>query len=337
MSAEQILKAVELLAKGQVVGMPTETVYGLAARIDLPQGIEAIFKTKERPFFDPLIVHVSDLAQLKNVVASFPLIAEALAERFWPGPLTMVLPKNEKLNKMITSGLESVGVRMPAHAIALELIRAVGVPLAAPSANKFGKTSPTRANHVRHEFQKENVFVIEGGDSQIGIESTVLLVKEHDGKNKLSILRKGRILKSDIEKYLNSKGLAFEFSEAVDKKESPGHMKHHYMPPVPLILCLDLEKSEAELKLVIQQRLSELPDQIEEVKIVKPKEQVQKLIRMQLSEDPGLAARCFYAQLRELAAQKPDCIVLYKESSHSGEPWESLYDRINKAASLIIQ
>lgn len=337
MSAEQILKAVELLAKGQVVGMPTETVYGLAARIDLPQGIEAIFKTKERPFFDPLIVHVSDLVQLKNVVASFPPIAQALAEGFWPGPLTMVLPKNEKLNTMITSGLTSVGVRMPAHAVALDLIRAVGVPLAAPSANKFGKTSPTRANHVRHEFQKENIFVLEGGDSQIGIESTVLLVKELDGKNKLSILRKGHVLKSDIEKYLNSKGLAFEFSEAVDKKESPGHMKHHYMPPVPLILCLDLEKSEAELKLVIQQRLSELPDRIEEVKIVKPTGQVQKLIRMQLSEDPGLAARSFYAQLRELAVQKPDCIVLYKESAHSGEPWESLYDRINKAASLIIQ
>ncbi|MGZ3746720.1 MAG: L-threonylcarbamoyladenylate synthase [Pseudobdellovibrionaceae bacterium] len=337
MSDSNISKAVELLAKGQVVGMPTETVYGLAARIDLPQGIEAIFKTKERPFFDPLIVHISDLSQLGNVVAYFPAVAQALAKKFWPGPLTMVLPKNEKLNPMITSGLDSVGVRMPAHAVARDLIAAVGVPLAAPSANKFGKTSPTTANHVRQEFQKEKVFVLEGGDSHIGIESTVLLVQEKDGKNILSILRKGHVLKSEIEEYLNSKNILFEFVETLHRKQSPGNMKHHYMPPVPLILCLDLKKTEDELKKIIHQRLSELPDTIEGVKIVKPSGQIQKLVRMHLSEDPVLAARNFYAQLREIAGGNPNCIVLYKDPAHGSERWESLYDRINKAASLIIQ
>ena len=324
MPSQEIKKAAELLAHGQVVGMPTETVYGLAARIDLPEGIEAIFKTKERPFFDPLIVHISDLNQLHDVTASFPAIARALAEKFWPGPLTMVLPKSPNLNPMITSGLDSVGVRMPSHPVALELIRTVGVPLAAPSANKFGKTSPTSADHVRQEFHKENVFVLEGGASEIGIESTVLLVKGQQ----LSILRKGHVLKSDIESYLNSKGLSFEFIDKVDKKESPGHMKHHYMPPVPLILCLDPKKSEAELKSLIQAKLSELPDVIEEVRIVKPAGGVQKIGRMQLSSDPLLATRSFYSELRVLAAGNPDCIVLYKEASHSGERWESLYDRI---------
>ncbi len=336
MSAQDISKAIELLAKGFVVGIPTETVYGLAARIDSPEGIQTIFKVKERPFFDPLIVHISDRGQLKNIVASFPPVAEALADKFWPGALTMVLPKNKNLNSMITAGLDSVAVRMPAHPLALELIHAAGVPLAAPSANKFGKTSPTTAKHVRHEFQKENIFVLEGGDSQIGIESTVLLVKERDGKNMLSILRKGHILKSVIETYLNSKGLAFEFFEPRDKKESPGQMKHHYMPPVPLVLCLDRKKSEADLKVTIQQKISELPDKIEEVKIVKPAGLVENLAYMHLPEDAALAARSFYALLRELAAQKPDCIVLYKEAAHSEERWESLYDRINKAASLII-
>ncbi|WP_413289795.1 L-threonylcarbamoyladenylate synthase [Bdellovibrio sp. HCB337] len=336
MKSAEISKAVELLAKGQVVGMPTETVYGLAARIDLPAGIEAIFKTKERPFFDPLIVHVSELSQLQNVTAGFPEVAKALADKFWPGPLTMVLPKNAKLNSMITSGLDSVGVRMPAHPVALDLIRAVGVPLAAPSANKFGKTSPTSAAHVRQEFQKENVFVLEGGDSQIGIESTVLLVKENGGKNTLSVLRKGHVLRSDIEKYLSSQGIAFEFVETVDKKESPGHMKHHYMPPVPLILCLDPKKSLEDLKKLIQSKMSELPDKIEEVAIVKPKGEIHNIAIMKLSEDPLLATRSFYAQLRDLAAQKPDCILLYKEVAHSGERWESLYDRVNKAASLIV-
>lgn len=336
MSRFEIQKAAEILAQGSVVGMPTETVYGLAARIDLPAGIEAIFKTKERPFFDPLIVHISDFQQLKQVTASFSAVAQALADKFWPGPLTMVLPKNPHLNSMITSGLETVGVRMPAHPIALELIREVGVPLAAPSANKFGKTSPTSADHVRQEFRKENVFVLEGGDSQIGIESTVLLVKELQGKNQLSILRKGHVLRSDIEVYLASRGIAFEFVETVDKKESPGHVKHHYMPSVPLILCLDPQRPVGELKKIIQAKISELPDKIEEVSIVKPQGEIQNIAIMKLSEDPVLATRSFYAQLRDLAVQKPDCILLYKEVFHSGERWESLYDRINKAASLVI-
>jgi L-threonylcarbamoyladenylate synthase len=336
MPSQEIQTAVNLLDQGQVVGMPTETVYGLAARIDLPAGIENIFKTKERPFFDPLIVHVSDEQQLQNVVAEFSSVAKILAEKFWPGPLTMVLPKNAKLNPMITSGLETVGVRMPSHPVALELIRAVGVPLAAPSANKFGKTSPTTAAHVREEFKKENIFVLEGGESQIGIESTVLLVKSEGGRNALAILRKGHILKSDIENYLKSKSIPYEFIEVTDKKESPGHMKHHYMPSVPLILCTDPTKTVSELQKTLQQRLSELPDQIEGVRIVKPMGEIHKVQELVLGDDPVLAARRFYAQLRDLAALKPDCILLYKQSFHNSERWESLYDRIQKAASLII-
>jgi L-threonylcarbamoyladenylate synthase len=336
MPSPEIQTATKLLAQGQVVGMPTETVYGLAARIDLPAGIEAIFKTKERPFFDPLIVHIADFKQLDQVVAEFSGVAKILAEKFWPGPLTMVLPKHGQLNSMITSGLESVGVRMPSHPVARELIRAVGVPLAAPSANKFGKTSPTSSAHVREEFKKENVFVLEGGESEIGIESTVLLVKESGGKNLLSILRKGHVLKSDLEKYLKSRGVDFEFVETVDKKESPGHMKHHYMPSVPLVLCLDPKKTEAELRQVIQDRMSELPDKVDEVHIVKPAGAIKNIQRLELGEDPVLAARNFYSRLRELASLKPDCILLYKQASHGSENWESLYDRINKAASLII-
>lgn len=334
MPSQEIQNAVERLRQGEVVGMPTETVYGLAARIDLPAGIEAIFKTKERPFFDPLIVHVSDYEQLRGVTAGFPKIAQVLAEKFWPGPLTMILPKNSQLNPMITSGLESVGVRMPSHPVALELIRAVGVPLAAPSANKFGKTSPTSAGHVRQEFHKEKVYVLEGGDSEIGIESTVLLIKE--AENKLSILRKGHVLRSEIEKHLKAQGMNYEFVETVDKKESPGHMKHHYMPPVPLILCLDPKKSEGELKALIQAKLSELPEQIEGVRIVKPTGAITKIARLVMSSDPVLATRSFYGQLRELAEQNPDCILLYKENTHVGERWEGLYDRISKAASLIV-
>lgn len=336
MHSSDIAKAIEILDRGSVVGMPTETVYGLAARIDKPRGIETIFKVKERPFFDPLIVHISDLDQISKVVGYFPEVAQELAAKFWPGPLTLVLPRNPQLNPMITSGLETVGVRMPSHPVALELIRAVGEPLAAPSANKFGKTSPTKADHVRNEFKNEDIFVLEGGDSQIGIESTVLWVHSSDFKIQLSILRKGHILKTDIQSYLDSKLVRYEFVESLDKKHSPGHMKHHYMPAVPLILCLDPQKSRSELRLEIEHRLSELPDKIEEVSIVKPAGGIHRISELILDEDPSLATRRFYSQLRELSATNPDCILLYKQSSHGSERWEGLYDRIYKAASLIV-
>lgn len=333
---QQIQQAVQILNEGKVVGMPTETVYGLAARVDMPSAIEAIFKTKERPFFDPLIVHVSDQSQLKAVIREFPHIAKLLADHFWPGPLTLILPKHVDLNPMITAGLDNVGVRMPSHPVALELIRSVGVPLAAPSANKFGKTSPTTAGHVRDEFKKENVFVLEGGDSQIGIESTVLLVKAGGNANELSILRKGHVLKSDIEKFLASTQLPFSFVEITDKKESPGHMKHHYMPSVPLIVCTDLKITDSQLKFIIESRMAELPDMIEEVQIVKPVGEIRRLEKLVLSEDPLIAARQFYAQLRTLAELSPDCLVLHKLPEHSSERWDSLFDRVNKAASLIV-
>ncbi len=336
MQSAEIKSAASELARGHVVGMPTETVYGLAARIDSPLGIAAIFKIKERPFFDPLIVHISDLSQLAGLVSAVPAAAKLLADKFWPGPLTLVLPRSSELNPMITSGLDTVGVRMPAHPVALDLIRAAGVPLAAPSANKFGKTSPTSAAHVRNEFKRENVFVLEGGESQIGIESTVLLVRPGEEKCELSILRKGHILKSDIETVLKSQPIKYEFIEVTDKSQAPGHMKHHYMPSVPLVVCLDSHKSLGELREVMQKRLSELPDKIEEVAIVKPAAGIHRIAELVLDEDPVLAARKFYSQLRDLAETKPDCIVLYKLASHDTERWESLFDRILKAASLVI-
>lgn len=326
--------AVQALANNQAVGIPTETVYGLAARIDSPQAIEAIFRLKERPFFDPLIVHISNPEQLRKVVADFPEIARRLASRFWPGPLTLILPKHPDLNAMITAGLDSVGVRMPRHPLALQLIESAGVPLAAPSANKFGKTSPTSAEHVLQEFQKENIPVLDGGDSQIGIESTVLAVK--NGRE-LAILRKGHVLKSELETFLQEEKIPFEFIDGLDKKESPGQMKHHYMPSVPLILCLDPGKSEEQVKALIEAQLATLPDEIEGVKLVKPKGPIFRMARLQLPTDPVLATRQFYAQLRELSGPRSDVILFYREKFHSSERWESLYERITKAASLILQ
>ncbi|KYG60551.1 L-threonylcarbamoyladenylate synthase [Bdellovibrio bacteriovorus] len=333
---QALAKAKSILDEGGVIGLPTETVYGLAARIDIPSAIEKIFTTKERPFFDPLIVHVASIEQAKKVTAYWGPASQALAEVFWPGPLTMILPRDPSVNLMITSGLDSVGLRMPNHPLALELLQQVGVPLAAPSANKFGRTSPTSASHVRVEFKNENVFVVDGGDCQIGIESTVLLVRHRPEKVELSILRRGHILKSDIAKVLSDKGFTFEFIEQVDKRESPGHMKHHYMPPVPLIVCLDPQRKAEDVLQEVNQKINQLPDEIESIKIIKPKGGIATHAVLRLSDDPLLATREFYGKLREVAAQGPDCILFYREAHQAGERWESLFDRLNKAASLIL-
>jgi len=333
---EDVARARNLLDEGEVVGMPTETVYGLAARIDIPSAIEKIFRTKDRPFFDPLIVHVASIEQARQATAHFSHVAEILAHVFWPGPLTLILPKAPSVNSLITSGLESVGLRMPQHPQALELIRKVGVPLAAPSANKFGRTSPTTAFHVREEFKNEGVFVIDGGDCEVGIESTVVLLKEKQDKTEISILRKGAILQSDIEKILTKAQVPFEFVIATDKKSAPGQMKHHYMPSVPLIICAHSDISEERLLQDINNRMADMPDEIDSVKIIKQPQGIRSFALLKLSEDPVLATRELYSQMRRTANQGKDSLVFYREAHHVGERWESLFDRLNKAASLIL-
>ena len=336
-AADEINQAVLKLNAGEVVAMPTETVYGLAARIDLPEAVKKIFSTKQRPFFDPLIVHVASIEQAKSCVSHWPAAAEILSRKFWPGPLTFVLPKSDKISDLITSGLTSVGVRWPAHAIAQELIRKVGVPLAAPSANKFGRTSPTHAEHVKEEFH-DDVFVISAQPSEIGIESTVLLIKEDtsSAEAQLSILRAGAVLKSQIENELKSSALKWKWVDAVDKKESPGHMKHHYMPSVPLVICKNPQLKISELTKLLNEKLSELPDEVEGVKLVKPAGAINKIEFLKLSDKPEQAARELYAQLRSVSSRKPDAICFIQSSKQNDEMWQSIFDRLYKAASLVL-
>ena len=333
--------AVNLLEQGNVVAFPTETVYGLGARIDRPEGLKKIFSTKERPFFDPLIVHVSSIDQAKTCFREWHAMADHLAKAFWPGPLTLVMPKSDLISDTITSGLDSVGVRLPRHPLAQKLISAVGVPIAAPSANKFGKTSPTKAEHVKKEFG-DVVHVLDQGQSEIGIESTVLLVKvsfrgpQHN-TYELAILRKGAVLKSDLPSSLLKTDLKFSWLEAVDKKESPGHMKHHYMPAVPFVICKNPAMKMSEITEILNTKLSELPDEVEHVKIVKPKHKISKLEFLVLPKDPGQAARELYSQLRAVSERKPDVLCFIQMPYHNSEMWESVFDRMYKAASLIIE
>ncbi|MBN2747302.1 MAG: threonylcarbamoyl-AMP synthase [Bacteroidales bacterium] len=225
---EDIQKAANLIRAGKLVAFPTETVYGLGANALDPKAVAEIFKTKERPSFDPLIVHIHSLAQLDLLTKNTDSRVYRLAEKFWPGPLTIVLSKSKVVPDIVTSGLPTVGIRMPRNEIALELIRQSGCPIAAPSANKFGRISPTKAQHV--EKQLKNVdYILDGGQTTVGIESTVITLHV-DG---FVILRQGIITKEDLESVLPQSLQSIENDEQIS---SPGHIKSHYSPTKPIYI-----------------------------------------------------------------------------------------------------
>lgn len=328
-------QGVEYLNQDGVIGMPTETVYGLAARIDRPLAIQKIFTTKERPFFDPLIVHVSSKSQAQKLTTDWNSAAEVLANAFWPGPLTMVLSKASHVDPLITSGLQSVGIRMPRHPIALALMTAVNCPLAAPSANLFGRTSPTQAVHVLREFQNK-VPVIDGGPSDVGIESTVLHVQESAQGIQLSLLRPGFISIDEIAQVLQENKIPFLISEVVQKSLAPGQMKHHYMPDIPLFWVENDQLSNEQILIIVQQQLKDLPSEVEGVKLRKPHQTFEKSAELILPNDPALAARRLYSLLRELSQTGADHIIYRHHSSQTGGLWDGILDRLKKASHLVL-
>ena len=170
-----IARAAEILRQGGTVALPTETVYGLGANALDPKAVARIFVAKERPGWDPLIVHVADEAMLRLVVREIPPAALRLMKAFWPGPLTLLLPKSDAIPDLVTAGRSLVGVRMPRHPVMLQVIREAGVPVAAPSANRFGRTSPTSAAHVLEDLDGRIDAVLDGGATEVGVESTVVV------------------------------------------------------------------------------------------------------------------------------------------------------------------
>ncbi|GBR74545.1 threonylcarbamoyladenosine synthetase translation factor SUA5 [Candidatus Termititenax aidoneus] len=242
----EIKRAAEIIRNGGVVAFPTETVYGLGANALDAQAVAKIFELKERPSFDPLIVHLAAPAQIFDYIVNsqcmLPLqqtYIQWLTEKFWPGPLTIVLPKNTRIPDIVTAGLPTVALRMPDNPVALELIRLSGCPLAAPSANKFGCLSPTTAEHVRKQLP-ELECVLDGGAARVGIESTVVSLQE-DG---FTILRQGAITRTDLEKILPVSG------RAVSGLPSPGLLKSHYSPAKPLYFPGQKEVDKARAGLI---------------------------------------------------------------------------------------
>jgi L-threonylcarbamoyladenylate synthase len=232
-SPEAILRAVELLRRGQVVGLPTETVYGLAGNGLDPAALARIFEVKQRPLFDPLILHFADAAGAFALAEQVPAAARELAQRFWPGPLTLVLRKRETVPDLATSGLPNVALRVPAHPVAQAVLRAFGGPLAAPSANRFGRISPTDAQAVRTELGDAVPLILDGGPCAVGLESTVLLLSEHQPV----LLRAGGIPLEEIEALA---GPVRHATRVDDRPLAPGQLKHHYTPRKPLRLVRDI-------------------------------------------------------------------------------------------------
>lgn len=234
-SESSIKRAAELIRAGEVVGMPTETVYGLAANAFDENAVAKIFRAKERPADNPLIVHISDLSMLSSVASEVPALALTCAKTFWGGPLTMVLPKNPDIPLITSGGLETVGVRMPSHPTARALIEASGVPLAAPSANLSGSPSPTRAAHVMNDMNGRIPAIIDGGTCEAGVESTVICFEQ----GAIKILRPGRITADMLSVVTPEVMIDNGVLHAVDKTASvasPGMKYKHYSPKADVII-----------------------------------------------------------------------------------------------------
>ena len=247
-----ICEAAAILKRGGLVAVPTETVYGLAANALDPAAISLIFRAKERPSWDPLIVHVADFEMIAQVAADFPEKAKRLAESFWPGPLTLLLKRHPRLPLIVTAGRETVAVRMPAHPVAKAVIVAARFPLAAPSANRFGHTSPTTAEHVLRDLEGRIDAVLDSGPTQIGVESTVL----DPLRTPPLLLRPGGVTREQLEDQLGPiEVYSAPAGHAPEALASPGLAARHYAPQATLILVAGTEQ---EFSAAIRRQIAKL-------------------------------------------------------------------------------
>lgn len=225
----------ELLNNNEVIAIPTETVYGLAACIDNNEAVEQIFKLKSRPHYNPLIVHIHHIDQLKDLAIDIPKNAYKLAEQFWPGPLTLLLKKQSQVNKLITANKPTIAVRMPNHPLTIELLQGLKAPIAAPSANPFTSISPTSAEHVYNYFKGKIKAVLDGGPCKVGLESTIV---GFEGETAV-IYRKGGISIENIKSVVGS--VRYLQKKETNKIVAPGMLAKHYSPKTTLVLTENIE------------------------------------------------------------------------------------------------
>ncbi len=333
----EIEHAARLIRAGRLVVFPTETVYGLGANALDAEAVARIYAVKGRPATSPLIVHVASIEMAKSLVR-WPELAERLARRFWPGPLTLVLEKlvleklvlekkmEQQLNRelpeqpgnewvipaIVTAGLSTVGVRMPSHPIALALIRAAGVPLAAPSANRFTQLSPATADHVRESLGNDVDFILDGGPCKVGIESTVLSLSGPQP----TLLRPGGISRAELEAIVGPIASAQEVPSGAHPHSSPGMQRRHYSPRTPLYLATNGKLPKEGRGIYLQHRHAPSRSDI--------------AIRQMPESATGYAA-ALYSALHQADAGNYDWIAV--DVPPYTPEWEAIQDRLKRAAS----
>jgi L-threonylcarbamoyladenylate synthase len=300
---EEVARAAQVIRDGGLVAFPTETVYGLGANALDEAAVRRIFEAKGRPTTSPLIVHVDSVEMARQLVLEWPAEAEKLAAAFWPGPLTLVLPKRPAIPAIVTAGLATVGVRMPSHPVALELVRMAGVPIAAPSANPFTRLSPTSADHVRGMLGGRVDVVLDGGPAAVGIESAVLSLAAAPPV----LLRPGAVSRRQIEAVIGP--VAIESAASSGAHASPGMHRKHYSPRTPLIVLKEGEPLPSGRGVVVARRAD---------------------AQVAMPQEPAAYAAALYRTLHRLDGEGWDWIAV--EAVPATPEWAAVADRLARAS-----
>lgn len=324
---ENISYAAEIIRKGGIVGMPTETVYGLAANAFDIDSVERIFIAKGRPQDNPLIVHICDMQMLDDIVSEVPDIAKKLAEKFWPGPLTMIFKKNDKIPNAVTAGLSTVAVRFPSHKAAQAFIKACDVPIAAPSANISGHPSTTTAQHVYSDLNGKIPAIIDGGPCEYGLESTVILIT---GEESITLLRPGSVtvdmLKTAVPNVEIDSGVLHEVKEG-DKVLSPGMKHKHYSPDTNVVIIdSDFERFKKFVNSKADTSVGAMVFEGEEDEIKVP------CITFGKKDDATIQAKLLFKTLREL--DNMNVQTVYARMPDQDGLGLAIYNRMLRAAGF---
>jgi len=304
-----LARAAALICQGGLVAFPTETVYGLGANALNAQAVARIYEVKGRPAASPLIVHVDSVEMARTLTTKWPHHASTLASRYWPGPLTLVLPKSAAVPDIVTAGLQTVGIRVPAHPLALELIRLAGTPIAAPSANTFTRLSPTTADHVRESLGDRVDLILDGGATTVGIESTVLSLAVEPPL----LLRPGMVSQGDIENLVGPVRRGGRIEKGEEAHPSPGLHHKHYSPDTPLVI-VEGGALPAGRGIYLWR--------------VQPARSAESV---EMPREPGPYAAILYEMLHRADRGNWDWIAVERPPLH--QEWAAIADRLSRAAS----